>query len=504
MRRNNTLGMVIAFFTVLNSISLWGATERQILACSYYDMLDTSVNSSLVHAGLPWVWAKGLNGESIYVYGHQVNNFFQVGSIIGEDESYFGTHVIDQYQNTTDTARGLCERAIVSAFPQSYATKSLISMMVKTSFLSIHHMQPSFEQLSHNIQQQIKYIIAFGDSISDQGNLKSWLRGVPGAPYFGGRFSNGPNWLDYLHLETGVPIQNWAVGGAVTHMHPEDSHRFSTHIAGSVSEQIARFAEYIQEYTPVIQDPDNTLFVVWAGGNDYLSKLYSKHEVNSFIDEPNNPNAGSNIIIERVTDDIKQHLHTLYNLGARKFLVPNMPDFGIMPKIMEFTYYQRYAAPGNTERLITLSRRLSQLTMRHNQQLKNKIHRFLQEFPDAQVVYSDVHQQLRSVVNSRSFFKSSRYFSYRLDPNFIVKLESGRRPVVIHQACYVGQIWGSDACSTICETPNKNLFWDSLHPSSFGHNLIALANHRALFKSNLMTSPMPNNYVHRCRPDLDF
>jgi|SRR5215469_9709362 len=40
-------------------------------------------------------------------------------------------------------------------------------------------------------------LVVFGDSLSDNGNSFA-LAGFPGFPYFEGRYSNGPNWVDYF------------------------------------------------------------------------------------------------------------------------------------------------------------------------------------------------------------------------------------------------------------------------------------------------------------------
>jgi phospholipase/lecithinase/hemolysin len=40
-------------------------------------------------------------------------------------------------------------------------------------------------------------LVVFGDSLSDNGNTFA-VSGVPGFPYFEGRYSNGPNWVDYF------------------------------------------------------------------------------------------------------------------------------------------------------------------------------------------------------------------------------------------------------------------------------------------------------------------
>lgn len=61
-------------------------------------------------------------------------------------------------------------------------------------------------------------LYVFGDSLSDDGNLYK-LTGLPPAPYYKGRFSNGPVWVEYLPALSGLsssPANNFAYGGAFT------------------------------------------------------------------------------------------------------------------------------------------------------------------------------------------------------------------------------------------------------------------------------------------------
>ena len=76
----------------------------------------------------------------------------------------------------------------------------------------------------------------FGDSLSDTGNMfaLSSTQIPPQPPYFGGRFSNGPNWVDQVASQTGSGavnnvfethsltngIDNFAVGGSYTDTFP--------------------------------------------------------------------------------------------------------------------------------------------------------------------------------------------------------------------------------------------------------------------------------------------
>lgn len=64
--------------------------------------------------------------------------------------------------------------------------------------------------------QRVARIVAFGDSYADDGNVFE-LTGTPRpAVYPNGRFSNGTNFIDTMAQQLGVPVQNFAIGGALT------------------------------------------------------------------------------------------------------------------------------------------------------------------------------------------------------------------------------------------------------------------------------------------------
>jgi phospholipase/lecithinase/hemolysin len=67
-------------------------------------------------------------------------------------------------------------------------------------------------------------LVVFGDSLSDNGNTFSSV-GLPKAPYCDGRWTNGPNWVDYFSQFAGIPDvsaflrnrgTNFAVGGSTS------------------------------------------------------------------------------------------------------------------------------------------------------------------------------------------------------------------------------------------------------------------------------------------------
>jgi phospholipase/lecithinase/hemolysin len=58
-------------------------------------------------------------------------------------------------------------------------------------------------------------VVAYGDSLSDNGNLFGAI-GQPGAPYYAGRASNGPVAVELLADIVGDPLLDFAWSGATT------------------------------------------------------------------------------------------------------------------------------------------------------------------------------------------------------------------------------------------------------------------------------------------------
>jgi phospholipase/lecithinase/hemolysin len=64
--------------------------------------------------------------------------------------------------------------------------------------------------------QNFEEIYVFGDSLSDDGNVFEATEEdyPPSPPYFEGRLSNGPIWVEYLASELGAESNNFAYGGS--------------------------------------------------------------------------------------------------------------------------------------------------------------------------------------------------------------------------------------------------------------------------------------------------
>ncbi|KAJ3208783.1 hypothetical protein HDU67_006565 [Dinochytrium kinnereticum] len=124
-------------------------------------------------------------------------------------------------------------------------------------------------------QQQFKDIVVFGDSFSDTGNVFNLTGGVRPAspPYFMGRFSNGIMWVEHLALAyNNATLRNFAYGGAVANASNVPASQSGTFSAvPDLPRQIDNFAK-----AQLNLNPDETLYVVFIGGNDYLASLFGQ------------------------------------------------------------------------------------------------------------------------------------------------------------------------------------------------------------------------------------
>lgn len=155
-------------------------------------------------------------------------------------------------------------------------------------------------------------VFAFGDSLSDTGNTFNLTFGFfGGPPYVNGRFSNGPVWLEGFASSFGASStahrfggNNFAYGGAEANT----ASAFTQLIIPNVGTQITRWQDSGASFGA------NDLAVVWAGSNDFIG---------AGVTDP-----------LRVANDVDVHLDRLYDLGARQFLVMNLPSLGYIPRFV--------------------------------------------------------------------------------------------------------------------------------------------------------------------------
>ena len=160
-------------------------------------------------------------------------------------------------------------------------------------------------------------VVVLGDSLSDNGNLFA-ATGIPPAPYYQGRRSDGPVAVEYLAQRIGAPLLDLAWIGATTGIgnygdggSPDSFGAFNLPGMTTVFQQT-----FVLNALPV--DP-NALYVVWGGSNDFFGLT--------------NP-ADAGLFISRAITNILTLVGSLQSLGAQHFLVPNLPDLGRTPEAL--------------------------------------------------------------------------------------------------------------------------------------------------------------------------
>jgi outer membrane lipase/esterase len=170
--------------------------------------------------------------------------------------------------------------------------------------------------------------VVFGDSLSDDGNIPDRF-GVPfpPPPYDGGRFSNGPVWAEYWRAEIGLPPDadaNLAVGGAFAGrenaLNGEPALRALGVRLPGLLDQVDGFLAGGRAADP------SAVHVLWAGSNDAIALV---GDVAALPPEAAAARLGAGA--EAAAADLEAAARRLVAAGARRLLVPNVPDLGRVP-----------------------------------------------------------------------------------------------------------------------------------------------------------------------------
>lgn len=156
---------------------------------------------------------------------------------------------------------------------------------------------------------KVKEIVAFGDSLTCTGNacIHAENPSTMCLLFPQGKFTDGDVWLEVLADKLGLPQptasliggSNFAYGGATT------GRKHSKHLL-NVGSQIDAYLERSGR-----QANPETLYVIWAGGNDLKNK----------------------ILPADLISNMQAHIEELVHSGAKQFLVPNFPPVGNAPTV---------------------------------------------------------------------------------------------------------------------------------------------------------------------------
>lgn len=293
---------------------------------------------------------------------------------------------------------------------------------------------------------KIEQIYTFGDSLSDVGNVFNATKqsnnvGFPPAPYFKGRFSNGPVWVEYLAKSlklnpvpyTTLPPTafsspngiNYAFGGSSSGL---NNATFPTAPFPGTLAQVNLFTGGLAANQQAANP--KALYIVWAGANDYLF---------GNVTNPQQPVA-----------NISNAINKLAAAGAKNIMVLNLGDLGKLPGT----------------RSTQFSPQLTTLTNAHNLALSRTVTDLKRTLPSVNIMPVDVNTLVSTAVKYPGVFGFKN----------------------VTEACLKN--------NTVCATPNQYLFWDDFHPTTSAHRQIQLL---ALFvlKSRVRSSQaiLPQDFL---------
>lgn len=296
-------------------------------------------------------------------------------------------------------------------------------------------------------QPRFDSLVIFGTSLSDPGNFFALAGGtntppsyevdpllVPSVPYARGghHFSDGATWVEQLARSLGM------AASAKPALANESNKGANYAVGGARANDIATGFNLADQTGVFLRDrggvaSSRALYVVEMGGNDIRDAITAFVAAGGGI----NGQLAAGAVIQRALAAIGGNIYTLWNAGARKFLVVNAPDVGLTPAIRALDAVN----PG-------VAGLASGLSQAFNAGLEGEVLAKLSGLPGIEFSRLDIHSKLQEIVKDPPAFGLSD----------------------VTHACITPQV-----APYHCKEVREYLFWDGIHPTAAAHGIVAQA-----------------------------
>lgn len=286
-------------------------------------------------------------------------------------------------------------------------------------------------------------VFAFGDSLTDSGNVALFTAPtfqsvpfgglIPSSAYESGRLTNGPVWVENLATNLGLSAvpslgggTNFAFGGS--RIGPSGT---TPPTPPSLLDQLAAFGLATGGVAP-----RDALYVVWGGNNDVRDAALLKQ---------GEDDEGATATLTQAVTDLVTMIGGLKNSGALNILVPNISNLGATPEATR-------GAPG----LDTDSR---DVTLEYNNLLSGALTSFRND-PSLNLIEIDTFAYFSSIFASPGDFGLTNV---------------------------------TDPCvdlASVCSNPSEFFFYDGLHPTAIVHQQFA-----QFVSSQIPSVPEPTSLI---------
>ncbi len=305
-------------------------------------------------------------------------------------------------------------------------------------------------------------------------NLVGKVRAVPllpGEPYWKARFSNGRVWNEYLARMLSIESKNKefylnrSFGGswAATYDYQLTVWNLIHHPLWSIKNLIVgklvppslglAVQTYLMEYPKL---SDETVYFIFAGGNDYMNVLYLDENYNTEV---------MSAYIDNVILGVGNSISKLAKAGAKRFVVIGVPSLGEAPRNVQ-----------TGDRAV-----LNAAVSVHNERLKHLIPEWQALYPGSDFLYVDIGAYLNRILQHPEEYgftnvsepcidvKLPMYHAFTASPfakNYVLRyaqvLQYKDKSFVAGETNY-----------HVCAKPDNYLFWDEIHPTTRAHAYFA-------------------------------
>ncbi|XP_006651409.1 sinapine esterase-like [Oryza brachyantha] len=340
-------------------------------------------------------------------------------------------------------------------------------------------------------------LFSFGDSITDAGNLVSFVPSSPAAspPYgetfFGrptGRFCDGRLIVDFLAEALRLPYltpflrgktaedfrqgANFAVAGATAlsqDFFKEMGLDLTIIPPFSLDVQLDWFKGLLQTLGSTDKERkeimSKSLFLMGeVGGNDYNHPFFQNRSFTTEI-KP---------LVPKVIAKIENAIKVLIDLGAKTIVVPGNFPIGCVPRYL--TMFQNKTNPKYYDAFGCINW-LNDFSKEHNRALKHMLEQIPRD-PTVTVVYGD-------------------YYDTTLEITHRPTIHGFKKETVLVACCGDGGPYNSNSLfgcggpsSNLCSGPSAHISWDGLHLTEAAYNFVA---HHMLHGPNSEPCIVPSN-----------
>lgn len=271
----------------------------------------------------------------------------------------------------------------------------------------------------------VNNVVVFGDSLSDTGNLYAYMdKQVPQSPpYYEGRFTNGPVWVEHLmkayypNEAANAHLSNFSFGGAGV-SEVEDGPLFT--LKGEVDAYLLAHNNKASA---------ESLYVIWIGANNYLGVPEDK-----------------DLAVSDVMTGIRHDLKRIIDAGAKHVLLVNIPDLSITPFAIE----------------ADLQADMKMYSIKHNHELALLKNDFEQSYSDVQFLLLDVNEIIGDIFEHPELYGFTNVSNTCYEES--IEQNSSNNVLAMVASVKAGQ--GNSAC-------DGHLFFDPVHPAKGAHELMA-------------------------------